>query len=316
MARKSPVDSLLQVWDAFCELQTWRQKELARRVGLEVPALRRLLIALAERVPLTSAAEHPDVFWTWARASSAGATVLGPSDVKRLMSVLRSAPRSTDRNELLAHLKRASADAKAEPETRTRTASEANVLPLIEQAMATKVALHMLYFTTSRGTLTWRYVSPCYLVADPPARFIAYCHRSSELKWFRAGNVQSAQLDGSAGYRDVAAATVSKFRGRSVDFFHDSKAASQEEHAFVVESSEARWVAGNLLDGMRAETMPDGRLRVVSPALRPAARFVLSLAGAATPETRELTALTRALADRVRQTLELEAPRGRVKVLR
>lgn len=316
MARKSPVESLLSVWDAFCEAQTWRQKELAGRVGLEVPALRRLLLAHSERVPLTSVSEHPDVFWTWPRASAAGSTVLGPTETARLLAVLRSAPRSTERTELIARLKRAAPDGKVEPETRARSSSESNVLPMLEQSMATKVALHMLYFTASRGTLTWRHVSPCHLVADPPARFIAYCHRSSQLKWFRVEGVQSAMLDGAAGYRDVPAATVAEYRARSVDFFHENDAATVEEHTFVVDPSEARWVALNLPDNMRGEPLPDGRLRVRSLGLRPAARFVLSLGGAALPETRTLQSLTRALAERTAKSLEPESAPRRAKALR
>jgi predicted DNA-binding transcriptional regulator YafY len=175
------------------------------------------------------------------------------------------------------------------------TAREEQYLPVIEDAANQKVTLQFRYFSASRGNEAMRHVSVHRVLLGPPARFVATCHRSDTLKWFRVEGVSDARLDKHEAFRDATAKDVDAYLHASLDGFHD--ASPWAKHAFFVSDPEARWVARNLLEEMHAEEVLGG-IRVVleTSALDRLARYVVGLGAAAKPLTPALETEVAALA--------------------
>jgi hypothetical protein len=90
----------------------------------------------------------------------------------------------------------------------------------------------------------------------------------------------------------------------SLDGFHQTGARTKE--AFFVSDPDARWVARNLLDGMKAEPVPGGiRVTIETSALPVLGRFVVGLGAAAKPLTLALQGEVARLARGALASLEL-----------
>jgi hypothetical protein len=88
---------------------------------------------------------------------------------------------------------------------------------------------------------------------------------------------------------------VSGFRATSVDGYKGE--GTPIDCSFFVRDPDSRWVAQNLLEGMQPESLHGGvRVRVTTSAVLRVARFVVSLGGAAQPETTELASAVAELA--------------------
>jgi len=224
-------------------------------------------------------------------------------DVPDLVRQLRRLPRSKTRERLLAvvdqQLPRRAAPATTPIATRSTTDQEEQYVPVVEDAADKRVSLWMRYFTASRGSISERHVSVHVVDIGPPARFVATCHRNGDLRWFRVDCITGARLDANEPFRDGLASSVAAFRAASLDGFKGAGPTST--CSFLVRAPESRWVANNLLDGMRAETLPDGlRVHVQTSAVLRLARFVVGLGEAARPED---AALVEAVAELARGAL-------------
>jgi hypothetical protein len=167
------------------------------------------------------------------------------------------------------------------------TDAEEKFVPAVEDSGTRQVTLAFRYFTVSRRDEDWRRASVHRVELGPPARFIATCHRSNTLKWFRVDNVLDARLDPADPYREVAPEALEKFESESLDGFHEDRPAVT--CSFVVRNPEGAWVRRNLLKRMTAETVPEGvRISVHTAAVQRVARFVVSLGDAGRPENQEL----------------------------
>jgi predicted DNA-binding transcriptional regulator YafY len=166
---------------------------------------------------------------------------------------------------------------------REPSAPEAEFLERIEEAAAKRLALRCRYLS-SRGRDAWRHLSVQRIVPGPPVRLVAYCHRSERLKWFRVDNVAAAALDPDEPFVRAPVDQVEAMIRSSLDGFADQGPPAR--YSFLVRLPEARWVAKNLLDGMRAEEIDGGiRVTVETTALPRLARYVVGLGGAARCET-------------------------------
>jgi hypothetical protein len=88
---------------------------------------------------------------------------------------------------------------------------------------------------------------------------------------------------------------VDAYRAAGLDGF--TGAGAPIATSFLVRDPEARWVANNLLEGMRVETLHGGiRVLVETNATERLSRFVVSLGAAARPETRALADAVASLA--------------------
>lgn len=296
MGQRSSTETVVAIVQAFLQRRTWSQAELARHVGVAVPALRKRLNELTTSgFPLDREEDHPHVFWSVPKDWFPGGVVFSGEEVPDLLRQLAHLPRGAARDRLLAKViesapRRASLAAPAAAlVTRTSSPSEESWLPLCEDAAARRTALRVRYFTASRGAIEWRHVSVQRVVVGPPARLVALCHRSGALKWFRVDNVLGAVLDHHEPFRGADAGAVEAFLATSLDGFHAGGAPTR--CAFFVRDPEARWVQSSLLDPMRSEVVPGGiRVTVETSAPLVVARFVVALGAAARAETPELRA--------------------------
>ena len=294
MGQRSSTETVVAIVQAFLQRRTWSQAELARHVGVAVPALRKRLNELTTSgFPLDREEDHPHVFWSVPKDWFPGGVVFSGEEVPDLLRQLAHLPRGAARDRLLAKVieaapRRSSFTAPAAAlVTRTASPSEESWLPLCEDAAARRAALRVRYYTASRGAIEWRHVSVQRVGVGPPARLVAVCHRSGSLRWFRVDNVLGATLDDHEPFRAADAAAVEAFLATSLDGFHAGGAPSR--CAFFVRDPEARWVQSSLLEPMRAEVVPGGiRVTLETSAPLVVARFVVSLGGAARAETPEL----------------------------
>ncbi|MCC6998531.1 MAG: WYL domain-containing protein [Deltaproteobacteria bacterium] len=300
MGRRSGTETVVRVLAAFLGQRTWSQANLAAEVGVGVPALRRVLLELeTEGVPFSRDDEHPHVFWSVPASWFPGGLVLSRDDVADLMRLLARLPRTRARSRLLDRVRQAAPVSRA-PVVLAPDPSpgEEAFLAVVEDAASKEVALRFRYFSASRGALEWRHASAHKVQVGPPARFVATCHRSASLKWFRVDNILGADLDPHEAFRGASEATVREFIATSIGGYTSGQPI---ECRFFVRDPEARWVKGSLPEGSRFEvvTVPAPGIRVTARTggVVALARHVVGLGDAARVETPELRAIVRDLAE-------------------
>lgn len=296
MGQKTAGESIAAIIQAFLKRRTWSQADLARQVDLGVPALRKRILDLQSAgMPLVDEKDHPHVYWSVPKSWFPGGVALEGKDLEALLRLLGRMPKSRERDRLIAlTLESLPGNAGAAPPseavmTRETSDPEEKFLDVVEDAARRKKPLRFRYYSASRGSDTWRHASVHRVVVGPPARFVAVCHRDDKLKWFRIDNVVDASVDREVAFQDARASAVDDLVASSLDGFHDPS-TKKERHTFLVREPEARWVAKNLLDGMKAETDRKGGIRVsaVTTAVNRLARYVVGLGDAAHAETKAL----------------------------
>jgi predicted DNA-binding transcriptional regulator YafY len=317
VGQRSRTASVAAVMGAFFSRRSWTQAELGRAVDLSSEALRNVLRELRDSgIPLESEKDHPHVYWRMAKDWYPGGVLFKAEDVPQLLRHLSHLPRSKARDRLLAIVTEqlpARGKLAATPPLVSRPSSESEeqYLPTIEEAAAKRVPLFMKYLTASRGGRpSERHVSVHVIEVGPPARFIATCHRNSDLRWFRVDGIVRARLDDGQKFRDCEPDDVAAFRESSLDGFKGP--GPVVGCSFLVREPESAWVANNLLEGMHVESAHGGiRVGVQTSALVPLARFVVRLGDAARPET---PALAQVVVELARGALEqAEAALGEEK---
>jgi predicted DNA-binding transcriptional regulator YafY len=287
MSRRAPTETVAGIIGAFMQRPTWSQADLAKRLELSVPALRKRLEEVAEWLRLDREEDHPHVYWSVPKDFFPGGVLIKRDEVPELLRLLARLPKSRSRDRMIGAIveRLPHAASSAEPiEGPALSPREEQHLPIIEDSAKKHVALRFRYFTASRGAEGLRYASVLRVFPGPPARFVAMCHRGSTLKWFRVDNVTDAALDGNEPFRAAKADVVDAFLAESLDGFHEDGPA--QTLAFFVREPEARWVARNLMHGMKAEEARRGiRVTVRTTAIGRVARFVVSLGDAARSES-------------------------------
>ncbi len=299
VGQRSNTETIVAILQAFLDRKTWQQAELARRIGIQPATLHKRLEELqANGIPLHAEREHPHVFWSVPKSWFPGGVLLTGEQVTEVFRQLSRMPKSKARNQLLESLLKylpARGTAAAVIPAGT-TAREEQHLPVIEDAANQKTALQFRYLTVTRGMEATRNASVHRVLIGPPARFLATCHRSGDLKWFRVESVSDARLDPNEPFRDMDSKTVDAHLRASLDGFHEG--GPPAKHVFFVSDPDARWVARNLMDGMDFEEVPGGiRVTLETSAPKRLARFVVGLGAAAKPLTPELEREVVALAE-------------------
>ena len=306
MGTRDNYETVTRIMQAFVRDNTWAQKDLARHVGVEVPALRRVLANLAAaQMPLERQEDHPHIYWSVPKKWFPGGVVFDAEDWQVLVHAVLRITDKKRREKLLrrllagrhpvnvndAGLERLNRAVAATPVT----TEEHEKILLIEQALLEAVPLAIYYYSASSGRLGWRVISPQRLLAAPPGRMVAVCHETDELRWFRIDNIQRARLESAQSPKSAHVEALEAFLASSIDGFHDG---SDEVLAFRVRSPEANWVRSNLLPGMAIDPNPSTMpLRVACRgAALIVARFVVGLGGAAVAEEDRLKGLVRQLA--------------------
>lgn len=294
MVRQKQVDTLTGIVHAFLDESTWRQAELARRIGVTVETLRNTLESLQGiGWPLERDEDPPDVYWSVPQVWFPGGVLLSQEDATEALRLLARLPESEMRDRLIRLLVRS-----APPSSQNLPAAswhpsgldpeQETVLRRIEDAIARREAIEVRYYSTSRGAFEWRAVSFLHEVPGPPIRTCGVCHRTDTIRWFRLDNIASIRT-ADAPYRSREKGEIDEFLAASVDGFHDG--GPVEEAQFFVRDPEARWVEKNLIPPMEALRVDGGiQVRVRSAGLARVARYVLSLGPAARATTAGLAA--------------------------
>jgi predicted DNA-binding transcriptional regulator YafY len=302
VGQRSSTETVIGLVQAFLERRTWSQAELARRLGMTTPAVRAKLHELMAHLRLEREEDHPHVYWSVPKDWFPGGVLFTREQLPELLRQLSRIPRSRERDKLLQTILRhlpAGVDvaelpaAVVPPEPTER---EQEYLAVVEDSASKKVPLRFQYFTASRGSMGTRHASVHLVFVGPAARFIATCHTSGTLKWFRVENIFQASLDRQIRFRPATAAVLEAFHKASLDGFNAG--GETATLAFTVRHPEARWVANNLLPPMRVESNSAANIRVTvdTNALLQVARYVVGLGDAARAETPALAAAVRELA--------------------
>lgn len=297
MGKRSGTETVLGILDAFGTRKRWRQAALAKHLGVEPPALRRHMTEIARLFPLTSVKDHPDVFWEMAPSWHPAGILLRREDAAALVRVLARSPRGHERELLLKRLleRQPKVPSPSRIEVARLSVEEDELLSIVEDAATKRIVLKMKYFSQRSGDSRERHASIARVLPGPPSRFLAVCHRSEELRYFRVSNLARATLDASEVFREANEREVEKRLRESVDGWFEP---AEGEVSFVVRSPDSRWVGRNLVSGMRAESLEDGGIRVIASGsgLARAARFVVGLGAAAQCESAALGEAVRVLA--------------------
>jgi predicted DNA-binding transcriptional regulator YafY len=301
MGKRSNTDTVVAILQALVKDRTCSQADLARRARVGSQVVRKHLEELVENgFPLERDGEPPQVLWSVPRGWFPGAVIFESETVPELLRQLSRLPRSTVRERLIRKILAAAPRPTPAPPgapavlTPQRTESEETHLTLAEDAAMRRVTVELKYLTMGRDAAEWRHASVQSVVPGPPARFIAVCHRTGVLKWFRLDNVQRAHFDGSEPFRLADPAQVDTMLKESVDGFHQGGAI---RCSFFVREPESRWVAHNLPVSMSPEPASGGtRFSTTTAGVLRLARFVVGLGAAARAETPELAAQVKELA--------------------
>jgi predicted DNA-binding transcriptional regulator YafY len=307
---RSNTETIVAILKAFLDQRTWKQAELARHVSVLPATIHRCLCELqANGIPLVSEKDHPHVYWSVPKSWYPGGILFTGEQITQIFRQLSRVPKGKARNQLienlLKYLPARQATATVIPaETTTR---EDEHLPVIEDSVDQRVALRFRYFTANRGSEGLRHASVHRVLLGPPARFVATCHRTGELKWFRIENMSDAALDPAEPFREADSKRVDAHLRASLDGFHEGGAPVKQ--VFFVRDPDARWVARNLFEEMRFEEVSGGiTVTVETSGLKRLARFVVGLGAAAKPLTLELEREVAALAQGALASISTSGP--------
>lgn len=295
-----PAELVAGIFQAFFQQRTWKQAELARRLGVRTERLREALEHLLETEawPLERESDPPQTYWSVPADWFPGGVLVQSAQVPELLRVLKRAPRGKLRDAWLRRLARAASAGPDETEYVMREVSELEDrhLPVLDEAIQRGLAVHVTYFSANRGHVDERHITPHRILSGPPARVAATCHINDELRWFRVDRLQRAELDESTPARATDAEAVDRFVVHSIDGY--AEGTQPVSCAFQVRDPDARWVKANLPLPMASAAITGGlRFSTETRAVRQLARFVLGLGGVASAETPELRRLVRELAE-------------------
>ncbi len=260
MGRRTGTETIAKLFVAFLQQATWSQKDLERRCGVGVRAIRKALLDLQEAgVPLEREEDPPQVYWSVPRdwpapgARLAGIEGVEADTVARLVARL---PKSREREAVLAKLvppvlgRAHAASAPGAIVLKPNAAEERvreQVFSALERGLAERVPVRMGYFSAKSGRDSLRTVSVQHIAYGDRPRFVAYCHSTDSLRWFRADRVRTAKLEpaGAApAYRAVDPEALAAYIAESMDGFRGHGAAVTCE--VVIRADEARWALAHM----------------------------------------------------------------------
>jgi predicted DNA-binding transcriptional regulator YafY len=286
VGKRSAFDTLNRIYVAFFKETSWTQVALAQEVGITVRALRKRLLEMQEGgVRVDQDDEPPHVVWTVPNGWLPEGVRLQGEDATLALRLVARSPKSAARDRLLRRIVASASGLAPVPVNSAPLGEEEPILTTLEDACAQRCAVHMRYYTASRGDESWRHASVVDFLNGPRMKVIAFCHVRRKLRTFRVSSVLQVRLDAGEPFHDVPDAEVAALKAASIDGWTDGGAPRAV--TFVVRGDDARWVAKNLpAEGMKVEPCDGGiRVSAVTSGVGVLARFVAGLGGAAIVET-------------------------------
>ncbi len=243
MGRVSAAQTCARMYAALLEQRTWSQSDLAKALGLNTQTVRKHLLALqGEGVPLERDEEHPHVYWSVPSTWFPSGHLLTDEQLALLARHVARHPKTETRERLLSQLLRAVPESPI-PSAHSLAIDE-RLLTLLEDAAADRVAVHVRYFSASRGDQSHRHVSIHRLEYIPTVRFVATCHRDDVLKWFRADRAAEPKRDLTEPFRQSPPELVATFIRES---FHGHRSERRPKRVeFTIRWPEGRWAIREL----------------------------------------------------------------------
>lgn len=296
MGSRSAAETVIALLQAFIEERTWTQADLARRLGLTTPQVKKRLDELSRLgVPLEAEPDHPHVYWSVPQRWFPSGIVLSSDHAQELLRQLSRTPASDPRNELLKVIASAARAQVPIPHDDRDPGSLEKQLRLVEDALSTGEPLVMQYIGARHGSPRRRTVTVHRIMGGPRVRFVATSHASGELRIYRVSRIVDAQLCSDEPAWTRPEEEVTRFVAETVGGFRDPM--EPVPVAFVVREPELRWVADSLPLRMEVEPVVDGlRFTATTAGITTLARFVVGLGAAARAETPELAQAVRELA--------------------
>jgi predicted DNA-binding transcriptional regulator YafY len=292
VGKRNAFETVAKILVALLEQRTITQAELARRAEVDPRTIRKHMLALQEAgVPVERDEDHPNVYWSVPAAWFPGGARLTDAQLHEVGRLIARHPKTQTRERILAAL------LSADP--RTATVGNAttlqppeDVLAILEDAAAARVAVHLRYFSATRGDHSDRHLTIHRIDYGPTARLVATCHRDGQLKWFRIDRVERPQLAPLEPARSVPAPEIDRFIADSFQGFRGP--GSAEPYTFTIRRPEGRWAARSLPIDANTHTIDyrDNHIHVTvhTAGLDALARHLVGLGDLAHAETPTLRA--------------------------
>lgn len=309
MGQRTSTETLIGLLCAFWKQRTWSQADLAREIGVNPRAVRRYLDELTTSGwPLERDEDHPHVYWSLPKDWLPVGVLLTAEMTADLVRALAHVPPGPARSRLLravaSHAPAPLLEVLGRVIPPRASDAENDLLPALLDGLAQQSPLRLKYWTASRGSFGSRSVSVQRVMVGPPTRFLAWCHLTNTLRWFRLDNTSAVEPDPASTFHPVDEAEVDGVVQESVQGFHGPE---RVRVAFRVRDPEARWVSHNLPEGLSFTPEAGGIfVEAETRGLLPIARFVVGLGDAAKCETPELAGLVRQLASGALHNLSQE----------
>lgn len=303
MGAKGSYESIAKALLAFRGQPTWKQADLARHLNLQTRRISQLLDELSlAGVPFEREQDHPHVYWSVPRGWFPEAVALSNDEARQLLDALLLLGPSEVRTKSLSLIFDKIFPAALRErllgayESDSEGGPSENVVSAIHNSLRESKALKIDYFSASAGEVQHRVVSVQSVQNGEPPRFIAFCHDTSQLKWFRMDRVQSAKLQSESIHR-CSDELLDAFRKASVDGFYHGPS---ERFYIAVNHHVSSWVSHNLPSGIhkiKDQIAPNGwPLYEAGGALPVVARWVVSLGANAIALTENLREEVKAIA--------------------
>src|SRR5690606_29298515 len=194
-------------------------------------------------LPLERSEEPPNVYWSVPKNWFPGAVAFAGEQVQALLRLLRHAPESPNRAMLLTKVVQGAAGVRGSVDgdivTSALSEEEEQYLWEIEDSLERRQSVRLRYYSSHKGSISWRFASVQRVVVDGPVRFVIRCHNDNKLKWFRLDNVLWARVTDTEAYRAAIRADVDRYIEESASGFHSGQAPVT--CVFTVRLPEARW---------------------------------------------------------------------------
>lgn len=283
MGQRSAFQTVSSVVVAFLQQRRWTRAALAERVRVTPRTIARIIAALGDAgMPLEREGAGSELAWRVAPRWVPHAMVLTRAQVDALRRLLRRTPASPLRSALVAALEDDPKSAAVEPAPVSE--GELRALDVLEDSALSLRPVRVHYHSLGRGEVTVRELSVARIFLGAPARFVAVCHATERLEWFRVAGVLDAQVLETVGYRVADRDALGLFSGS-----HGLAAdAGLDADVCVLRVPTAHAPAVLRALPFEAEIVPSEgaiELRTRATDLRPIVRFALAWGGVVEPVT-------------------------------
>ena len=215
MRKRSSIEVSLALFAEFMHDRTQVQSELARKLELTSRTVAKYLNALAEHgVPFEVEEDDHQIVWSLPPRWIPGGVLLRERTADNLAHLLALLAPSSVRDKALEELRVGRGSA---PDPRTVVVTEPaaegafTYLFLVEDAALARVPLRIRHVGKGPLAGVFRHVSPVRILATPPVRVVAVCHKTKALECVPLDAIVDARRDAVEPYHAPAPEALEAF---------------------------------------------------------------------------------------------------------